>query len=224
MNSKKIIFITSMLLSLMLLTAAAVITFDISELEAEKLEDREKAAERIRQNHKNLIRQLIDLASKKTEKSGSKTRLLLPNPYDSKHLSILLLGDLRATEAIPLLLDNITYLNPKYQTPSYLSAKDKYPAVESLIKIGIPAVQPVIEKLGTYDKASFARKNCCRILKEILGLRLAQLKLQIAIEETKEPTVKQNLTSVLPYFKTEKEPLKATFVSFDLNSKTAKMA
>jgi hypothetical protein len=66
-------------------------------------------------------------------------------------------------------------------------------------------VGPTINKLGAYPPEARGNLVCRWILREILGVRLARLSLQIAIEETKDETVKTTLTAALPYFKTEQE-------------------
>ena len=129
-----------------------------------------------------------------------------PNSWhSSKHLSILLLGDLQAQESINVLMENIEYRNPKSIVMGRVSPDGLYPAVEALIKIGMPAVEPVINKMASYDKESIARENCIFILQRILGIRLAREKLKIAIEESKDPVFKKNLEKVLPLFKTDNE-------------------
>lgn len=60
-----------------------------------------------------------------------------------------------------------------------------------------PSVGPTIEKLAGYTPENKGSRFCCWILKEILSIRLARLRLQIAIEEARDPTVKQNLTAAL---------------------------
>jgi len=67
------------------------------------------------------------------------------------------------------------------------------------------AVGPTINKLGAYAPNSKGSELCCWLLKKILGVKLARLRLQTAIEETRDEAVKQNLTAALPYFKTNQE-------------------
>jgi len=207
MKFKKTIFVAGMLMSLMFLAAGKIITFDISGLESEKLEEREKTAETILKNQKEVIKQLIDFAAKKVEPLRSESLKAVEYPWrDNKHLSILLLGDLRASEAVPVLVENIEYENTKIiDVWGHLDKSERYPAVEALIKIGMPSVEPVIEKMARYDKECVARYNCVFIIERILGTHLAKEKLKIVIEQTKDPAVRKNLEAVLPLLKTEKE-------------------
>jgi hypothetical protein len=180
----------------------------LSGLTSKILTEREQAAETIRNDRKELIKGLQELASENVKPlQPSNPQFPVEYPWhDSKHLSITLLGDLHVTEAISILIDNLEYRNPK----SIVSLEPQdtggwYPSAEALSKIGIKAVDPVINKLTIYEPNSIGSKNCCWILKKILGEKLARYCLQLTIEETKDETAKKNLTAVLPYFKTAKE-------------------
>lgn len=180
---------------------------NVTDLNAENLKDREKAAEAIRNEHTKLIKQLIQLAKEKVELLPSNDPRFVEYPWhDAKHLSILLLGDLRTVESVSALLDNLEYKNPKSLYVDEPLDKDGWhPAVKALSKIGMPAVEPTIKKLSSYEPKSEGSELCCWILKKILGVRLARLRLQIAIEETRDKAVKTNLVAALPYFKTSQE-------------------
>ena len=179
----------------------------VARLKSDNLKHRERAFEAIRKERTELIRQLVELAAEKVEPLPYTDSRFIEYPWrDSKHLAILLLGELRATEGVAVLLDNIEYKNPKSIIVSeYLDKGGWYPAAESLSKIGMPAVEQTIKKLGSYEPKSNGSEICRWILKEILGVRLARLRLQIAIEETRDEVVRKNLSAALPYFKTNKE-------------------
>lgn len=180
---------------------------DVAQLESSQLQEREKSAEGIRKQHEGLATRLLELAGEKVEALPSSDARFVEYPWhDAKHLAILLLGDLRAVEGVPVLLDNLEYKNPKSRyVDEPLDESGWYPAAESLSKIGMPAVGPTVETLGSYEPNSEGSKICRWIIKEVLGARLGKVRLQIAIEETRDPTVKKNLTAVLPYFKTPQE-------------------
>jgi len=132
----------------------------VSEVKSEGLKVREKAAENIRKERKELIKELIKLAGQKAEPLPSRDPRFIEYPWhDSKHLAVLLLGDLRAKDAIPVMLDNLNYKNPRSIVSGALLDKDGwYPAVEALSKIGMPAIGPVIKKLGEYEKGGLGRE------------------------------------------------------------------
>jgi hypothetical protein len=133
---------------------------------------------------------LVDLAGREAKgkhwKEGGTEFVEYP-PHDTKHLAMLLLGDLRASEGVPVLLRDIEYLVPKYMADGYelgvVEGPGWRPAVESLIKIGMPSVDPVVKKLSGYGDDCLGRRLCIVVLREILGPRLAKARLGIAIEE-----------------------------------------
>lgn len=177
-------------------------------LTSRDLKEREQAAEAVHNEHTELIKRLIQLAAQKVERRFPDDPTSSYPWHDSKHLSLLLLGDLRAVEAVLVLLENLEYKNPKtILVWEQLGIGGWYPAAEALSKIGTPAVGPTIDKLGAYPPEARGNLICCWILREILGVRLARLRLQIAIEETKDEAVKTNLTAALPDFKTLQEKL-----------------
>jgi hypothetical protein len=177
----------------------------MEDLTKEGREDREEAANAIRALHGRLVERLIELA----KQHGQAARVPQEPDYrawhEPKHLAILLLGDLRASQAVQVLLENLEYLNPAEYGGSYIDRGGQYPAVGALSKIGMPAVGPTIQKLSAVNPKSRGAELCRWILTEILGVKLGRARLQIAIEETHDQTAKANLKAALPYFRTPEE-------------------
>lgn len=168
--------------------------------------DREDVANAIRAARAQLIEHLIQLAEEPGQGVPIPGTQEVAYPWhEPRHLAILLLGDLRASEAVVLLLENIEYKNPREMFGGLLNKSGWYPAVETLSKIGMPAVGPLLDKLGQVGPTSTAGDLYCWTLKEILGMRLARARIQIAIEETQNDTAKANLQAALPYFMTPQE-------------------
>jgi hypothetical protein len=175
---------------------------DIDGLKSSSLKEREKTVAAIRQERDAAISQLLQLASQKIEPSFRTSTPFQEYPWkDSKHLAILLLGDFRATEAVAVLIDNMEYYNPESKTASLQMRDSSFPAVGALIKIGMPAVDPVVRKLGSYEKECLGRDNCLWILKYILGDKLLRAELEIAIDEANTPEAKANLKQALAQWK-----------------------
>lgn len=191
---------------LLVMGAKSVFTIDLSFFNIKNIHEREKAYREIVKNRKELISKLIEFASQKVERIDPNDPTSEYPLYDSKHLSILLLGEMRADEAVPVLLENLEYENPDQENSFQMIQREAfYPAVNSLIKIGMSAVEPVIKKMVKYDKDCISRQNCVFILRYILGIPLARERLKIYIEETNDPIAKKNIESVLPLFKTDWE-------------------
>jgi hypothetical protein len=173
---------------------------------------REAAAEQIRQDQQSLIGRLINYAAAEIKPLPSSVGDSTSLPWhDSKHLAILLLGDLRAPEAIPALLKNLEYRNPrKFLVDGYelgpVEGPGWHPAVESLIKIGMPAVGPAIEKLGAYTQDCLGRRLCIVVLKQVLGPRLAKVRLEMAVDEAKDDAARANLKAALEQLEPEPQP------------------
>jgi len=158
-------------------------------------EARKEAARAIQDQHERLIGELIVQAGELVEPSRDVIgdTVWVHYPYlDAKHTAVLLLGDLRAKEAVPVLLENLTYFRPKLlvlMNGGELGPAEGpgwYPAVESLIKIGMRAVEPVMERLACLVEDCLERRLCVVILRGILGDDLAEARLKIAIEEAEK--------------------------------------
>ena len=199
---------------LLLLCYSCVYVFgivsELSELQSSNRNIRVAAQKKILENQSKLIDELIQYASADV-KPQPKPHPDFPDSYprlDSKHLSTLMLGELRAIDAIPVLIENIEYKNSRsFFDDRIPTLVELFPAVEALMKIGMPAIDPVIEKLGTYDKECQGRRNCVWIIKDVLGIYLGRCKLQRSIEKTTDETIKKNLQAIMPQFSELQEKL-----------------
>ncbi|HUX01607.1 MAG: hypothetical protein WBD63_12315 [Phycisphaerae bacterium] len=190
-------------------------SFDAKGFREQSLEEREAVAQAIRQERANLVNDLIQLAATKSEaptldKDGFPQEGVW---HDAKHLAILLLGDLRALEAVPVLMENIWYKNVESrELPSmiYRYGGEAYPAAKSLSKIGMPAVQPLLARLSVLRETEPERRICTWTLKEILGERLAKVRLEMAVEEVKDDAARANLKAALEQLEPEPQPVGPT--------------
>jgi hypothetical protein len=150
-------------------------------------EQRQAAAAAVRTRRNETIETLISLAGKTVKTTSLPGRRATYPWHDSKHLAILLLGDLRAEQAVTVLLCNLAYYNPRHSIGGtelgLAEGPGFYPAVESLIKIGMPSVGPVTEKLRGYTEDCLERRLCVVVLKEVLGSDLAEAHLAMAIRK-----------------------------------------
>jgi len=163
-------------------------------LEAEEREVREETFGKILKGRRECVQELIALAAKETQGVQGvmvEERGYAPVHYpwhDAKHLAMILLGDLRAAEAVPILLENLEYRVPRftgYTSGRFAAVRGSamHPATEALVKIGMPAVEPLVEKLAGLSEDGVARRLGVLVLDEILGRRLARARLQMVIEE-----------------------------------------
>lgn len=203
MNAKHIVI--GLACALMMATAyGAKAVNEPDRVPYEKLTVGQRTGATILEERRDSIKTLIELAGMpgkgKRFKTGDVEEVEYP-PHDAKHLAMLLLGDLRASEGVPVLLQNIEYRVPKFMALGYelgrIEGPGWRPAVESLIKIGMPSVGPVIQKLGGYSENSLGRRLCLVMLKEILGPHLATVRLEMAVKEAKDDAARANLKAAL---------------------------
>ncbi len=173
---------------------------------SEDLEERQAYLKTALELRDSQVSELIELASESVELLPAMEPEEARYPWrDSKHLAIVHLGDLRGSAAVQVLLDNLEYRNPRELAGSYLDVGGWYPAGEALAKIGMPAVKPVIEKLGSYSADSKGSEICCWILTKVLGAELAKVQVEMAIRDTRDEGARKNLEAALPYLKATKE-------------------
>jgi hypothetical protein len=82
--------------------------------------------------------------------------------------NMLLLGKLRAAEAVDLLVRNLTFEVFYKNTKRPQSVEDRYPVVQALIDIGIPSLRPVLDRVAAEDDELLARTGAA-VLLGILG-------------------------------------------------------
>src|SRR5215831_2643361 len=69
--------------------------------------------------------------------------------------AILLLGKLNSTSSIDWLLDHLTFEVFYKETKRPQPPADRFPAVEALIDIGLPAIDPLLARAATEDDPEF---------------------------------------------------------------------
>ena len=171
-------------------------------LQSENEKEREDGASNIKEQYSKLIDGLIEIASKQIEipKTVQDMEYI---QHETKYHSIILLGDLRAAKAVPVLLDNIEYVNPNITVVSgLLEIEHIFISAGALIKIGIPVVEPVLDRLSMVNNDRRKVSVYCEILNKILGSKLVKYRIQITIDETKDETAKKNLGDALSYIET----------------------
>ena len=101
---------------------------------------------------------------------------------DTRHANIEILGDLKATEAVDVLVRHLTDL------PLQTGLSEHYfPAVQALHKIGTPAI-PAVSKALVDNPDPAIRRYAAQALGTIAG-KSAQPKLDRALQKEKDPDV-----------------------------------
>ena len=187
---RRIVFVAGCVLVAILALGAAVAPSVISKLQSERVEERVKAREEILESRRLLIDKLIELAGE--DRPGLDEDRTVWG--DSKHVSILLLGELRATEGVDVLLDNLTYRNT--WDPSGYYPWAVYPALEALVKIGMRGIPGALERLKT-SQDERERENCYWLVRGGLGVETGRFAIATAMQDERDPERKSRLEAAL---------------------------
>jgi hypothetical protein len=158
-----------------------------AELESESAENRRGAAEKILAARLEVGQQVGDLLVK---------YLAVPDREGTAKDLMLLLGKLRATEQIPLLVRSLTFKAFYRSTKRPQTVEDLYPAVQALADIGAPAIDAVLARIEHEDDEEVHRVAAA-VLRGILGAPRAKLILDNAVRTNRAPEVKSRLTKAV---------------------------
>lgn len=186
-------------------TLPAMPTLLLEGLRADHWQERAGAYGQLLRQQQAMVGELIRLAAGKEAPAvpaplGVESGFSFHSP---KHLAILLLGHLRAAEAVPVLLDNLRYKAPRSLFGGAEPPEFWHPAIDSLIRIGKPATEPTIEKLAS-SQDELERELCCRIIVRVEGDELAPIVVQLAIDQEEDPERKANLEAARKYLPEKK--------------------
>lgn len=110
--------------------------------------------------------------------------------------ALLVLGKLRASEYVPLLIENLTFQVFYLETNRPQTTADQYPAVQALIDIGSPALRPLLQRLETEDGGTLGRTGAT-VLRGVLGERWATAILEYEIAAAPVGPAAERLRRVL---------------------------
>jgi hypothetical protein len=146
------------------------------ELDSESPEVRARASAEIVQRREAEIdglMQLLELRLANDDRQGTAKDVML------------VLGKLRATQAVPLLVRNLTYEAFYKNTKRPQTTEDLYPAVSALIEIGSPSLNSVLERVKN-DSDPTVTRTAAAVIYGVLGGRRASswLKEEAAAERS----------------------------------------
>jgi hypothetical protein len=112
------------------------------------------------------------------------------------------LGELRAEEAIPLLVQNLTLEVFYKETKRTQGVTDLFPAVGALIKIGIQSIDPVLQRSTQADDADLLRTSSA-VVRGVLGPELAKARVQLELRRTTAREATRRLNALLASISTQ---------------------
>ena len=135
-------------------------------IRSESLAERNATAERLLSNRQAVIRSLLAIAEDETAKAKLWTQG--PSVLNS---TLVLLGELRADDAVPILIVN---LSPRTGQEAKIDETGYSPAAEALIRIGIPAAKQILVELRK-ELDPQRLQACCMVLERIYTAPVASL-------------------------------------------------
>jgi len=115
-------------------------------------------------------------------------------------ISMTLLREFRAPEAVAVLTKHIDYRDPRTLVTDHISPySESFPSANALVKIGLPSVGALLTKIQARDATDQARKLALWGVHSILGrtLAVARLKQEIDQAGSQEPQQKKRLQEAL---------------------------
>lgn len=147
---------------------------------------RKRAMWAVRAQHLRTVRKLREIVVSKTPHA------------DQQHAAdaaIRLLGELRAKEAVPILIDNLAFT---YRLPVGASALPPFPSMPSvaaLIEIGLPCLDPLIRRVAETDDI-IVRERAAIVLDQVIGTDMAVLYVRDRCDREKDDARRQRITSL----------------------------
>ena len=145
------------------------------------------AAARLQAHRKKIVSNLIRIVQRIKPHSRAEVTAENIKEPTPEVLAMTLLGAYRSSEAVSALVERIDYRDPRTLiTGRYYTTAESFPAAVALVKIGLPSVAPLITTLTVPGTPEKARELALWALQEILGRRLATVRLEDEIERMKD--------------------------------------
>ena len=110
--------------------------------------------------------------------------------------AIVLLGQLRAANAVTTLIEHIDFKPARKDTSGGIGRWGPHPAQEALVKIGTPAVNMVLDKLPA-ENNDLRRQLMCAVISDALGPKVADATLRFRFADEQNPSHRANLEAAI---------------------------
>lgn len=162
---------------------------DMARLRSENQTERKAASRAILEQRARTIGELEkivrDFVGEESRKGSAKT-------------AVVLLGKLRAVEAVALLAENISVYVFYKSTKRIQSLEDAFPCVGALSEIGKPSIAAMIGNLASSEDEK-VRELSARVILNVEGTEIGRIVIEKAIEDESDPTKKARLRAAVEY-------------------------
>jgi hypothetical protein len=166
------------------------------------VEGRKEAFAKLSQDRSSQINSLVLILRGEQIKREAGRNAITQN--DPEYYAILMLGQLRAEEAVKPLLDRIDVETIRVVNLSQ-GVWDRE-AIRALVAIGKPASKEALEYLAR-DKSMQRARMYVRVIAEIEGTRLGKEMVRMAADEEKDPAKKARLQAASEFFRDADKPI-----------------
>jgi len=152
---------------------------------------KERADALLRERRQN-IEQLLAIAQKQVSRDNV-------SPNSPQVLSVELLGEYRADEAAAFLVSQITLFAPATSDDMVLASG--YPCVRALVKIGLPGIKAIFERLER-PASNEEMKLFVTVIRLVDGNEIGLMRLEQALKAAKGES-RKNVETLTKMFKTQ---------------------
>ena len=161
----------------------------MARLRSSKKTERDRAAQSILRHKQEMVTEIRKIV---TELVHDKRR------KGTVKDAIVLLGNFRDAESVPLLVEHLTFEVFYKQRKRPQTIEDRFPCVGALIEIGLPSIDGVLEK-AQVDGSDWIARCGATVIARVLGVKWAVAYLEDRIQQQTEPARRERLARLLKY-------------------------
>jgi hypothetical protein len=117
-------------------------------------------------------------------------------PDEGMLYAIVLLGQLRAANAVTTLIEHIDFMPARKDSSGGIGRWGPYPAQEALVRIGTPAVNMVLDKLPV-ERNDLRRQLMCAVISDAVGKDVADAMLRLRYANEQDSVRRANLEAAI---------------------------
>jgi len=172
----------------------------VQGLSSTSLQQRTEAYEKVVRGREETVAGLLTLLQDEESLAAWTRRIGVERAQQAEHnpktAAVRLLGDMRAPQAVSVLLDRLAYEDVWTLFVDEARMDTRYPAATSLAKIGMPAVRPAIDHIKV-AKDDLERRLSVWILVEVEGVAVTRLRLQHELQVEEKSLFRHRLRKAL---------------------------
>lgn len=163
----------------------------LEKIRSTNIVERNQGVATITRERDYVVKELINIAREEQDREASWT----PGAT-VKNCALRALGRLRASEAIPILIESIA---PKKGQSGVIEETGVSPAYSALIEIGVPATDKLLDEVAG-EGSKFRREMCCRVLEGVYTRPIAAQVVRERLKKEDKPERVERLSRAVLFF------------------------